>query len=137
MKKEVIIVVIILTLIIITDIFTQKYTKNSFENIKLKLDEIRDIGKTLEEDGNKDIEKERKKLKEKMEIINKEWRKINKKVAIYIEHNELEKVNVSMVKFKNYFELGEYGEAIPELENCKYILEHIVEKQQIKLVNLF
>lgn len=137
MKKEVIIVVTILILIIITDIFTQDYTKNSFKNIKLKLNEISDIGKNLDENKNIDVEKENIKLEEKIETLNKEWQNINKKVAIFIEHDELEKVNVSMVKLKNYFEVKEYGEAIPELENCKYILEHIVEKQKIKLINLF
>ena len=53
------------------------------------------------------------------------------------KYEELEKVNSSMVKFKSYFELEEHTEAIPELENCKYILKHIQDKESMNLINLF
>ena len=66
-----------------------------------------------------------------------EWKIINKKTSFYLEHDELEKVNSSMVKFKSFFELGEYSEAIPELENCKYILRHIKDKESLNPINLF
>ena len=61
----------------------------------------------------------------------------NKKTAFYIEHDELEKVNTAMTKFNSYFELEEYTEAIPELENCQYILNHIKEKESMQFINLF
>ena len=54
-----------------------------------------------------------------------------------LEHEELEKANVSMVKFKRYIQLEEYTEAIAELENCKYILDHIRDKEAMQIINLF
>ena len=53
MKKEIIIVIIIVVAIIITDILTQKYTKNSFLEISGKLDEIEKIGKALSDEKEK------------------------------------------------------------------------------------
>ena len=142
MQKEIIIVIIIAIIIISADILTQKYTKNSFENINNQLDEIKIIGKELEkvkESQNAILESQEKKkrLEEKIENMQNDWEKINKTTALYIEHDELEKVNASMIKFKSYFELEEYSEAIPELEDCKYILNHIKEKEAMQFINLF
>ena len=142
MQKEIIIVIIIVITIISADVLTQKYTKDSFTNINSKLDEIKRIGKELEEidksDDNETKSQEKKeKLKEKIEMMQSDWKKINKKTAFYIEHDELEKVNASMTKFNSYFELEEYTEAIPELENCQYILNHIKEKESMQFINLF
>ena len=133
MQKEIIIVVIIIIAIIATDALTQKYTKNSFMKINNQLDEIKIIGKELEEND----KSKKEELKDKIEKLQQDWKKINKKTAFYIEHDELEKVNASMTKFNSYFELEEYTEAIPELENCKYILNHIKEKESMQFINLF
>lgn len=142
MQKEIIIVIIIVIAIILADILTQRYTKNSFDNINNQLDEIKIIGKTLEElkeSQNAIMESQEKKeeLEEKIEKMKNDWKRINKTTAFYIEHDELEKVNASMIKFKSYFELEEYSEAIPELEDCKYILNHIKEKEAMQFINLF
>lgn len=142
MQKEIIIVIVIVIIIISADVLTQKYTANSFTDINNQLDEIRIIGKELEEIEkleNNSLESQEKKkvLEEKIDNMQYDWRKINKRTAFYIEHDELEKVNASMTKFRSYFELEEYTEAIPELEDCKYILNHIKEKESMQFINLF
>lgn len=142
MQKEIIIVIIIVIAIISADILTQRYTKNSFDNINNQLDEIKIIGKKLEElkesqNASLESQEKNKQLEEKIEKMQNDWKKINKTTAFYIEHDELEKVNASMIKFKSYFELEEYTEAIPELEDCKYILNHIKEKEAMQFINLF
>ncbi|MGN1327720.1 MAG: DUF4363 family protein [Clostridia bacterium] len=142
MQKEIIIVIIIVIAIISADILTQRYTRNSFDNINNQLDEIRTIGKELEEiketeDMNSTFQEKKKQLEEKIEKMQKDWKKINRTTAFYIEHDELEKVNASMTKFKSYFELEEYTEAIPELEDCKFILNHIKDKEAMQFINLF
>ena len=86
------------------------------------------------EDQEKNSQQE---LQEKIKTMEEDWKIINRKTAFYIEHEELEKVNASMIKFKSYIQLEEYTEAIPELENCKYILDHIREKEKMQIINLF
>lgn len=142
MQKEIIIVIIIVIAIISADILTQKYTKNGFENINDQLDAIKVIGKELEElkesqNAILESQEKKKRLEEEIGEMQNDWKKINKTTAFYIEHDELEKVNASMTKFKSYFELEEYTEAIPELEDCKYILNHIKEKESMQFINLF
>ena len=142
MQKEIIIVIVIVIIIISADVLTQKYTANSFTDINNQLDEIRRIGKELEEiekleNNSLESQEIKKELEEKIDNMQDDWRKINKRTAFYIEHDELEKVNASMTKFRSYFELEEYTEAIPELEDCKYILNHIKEKESMQFINLF
>lgn len=145
MRKEIIIVIVIAIAIIITDTLTQKYTKNSFLEINNKLDEIKEVGKILEnekelkenENTSDEYINNKRQLEEKIDDMQNIWRKTNYMTSFYIEHDELEKVNSAMTKFKTYFELEEYGEAIPELENCKYILQHIKDKSAMKIINLF
>lgn len=145
MQKEIIIVTIIIIAIIIADVITQTYTKNNFAQINHQLDEIKGIGNEIENYEknkdknliNKDINNKKIELLEKIENMQNKWTEINKIAGLYIEHDELEKVNTSIAKFKSYFELEAYNEAIPELEDCKYILYHIQEKEDMQPINLF
>lgn len=133
MKKELIIVIIIVIAIIIIDTITQNYTRYSFEKINNELEKIKEIINKID-DQEKNSQQE---LQEKIKTMEEDWKIINRKTAFYIEHEELEKVNASMIKFKSYIQLEEYTEAIPELENCKYILDHIREKEKMQIINLF
>lgn len=134
MQKEILIVVIIVVAIITLNYITTSYTRNSFEQVNSKLDAIKNIGNEL---LNEEKEENITLISEKIKDLEDEWKIINKKTSFYLEHDELEKVNSSMVKFKSFFELGEYSEAIPELENCKYILRHIKDKESLNPINLF
>ena len=127
MRKEIIIVFIIIIMIFATDILTQNFTKKSISLINEKLDNIKT---TIINNETNDLNSEIKNLDEN-------WTDINNKMSFYIEHDELEKVNTSLVKIKTYIEFEEYSEAVPELEECKYILDHIKEKQRLKIINLF
>lgn len=127
MRKEIIIVFIIIIMIFATDILTQNFTKKSISLINEKLDNIKT---TIINNETNDLNSEIKNLDEN-------WTDINNKMSFYIEHDELEKVNTSIVKIKSYIEFEEYSEAVPELEECKYILDHIKEKQRLKIINLF
>ena len=134
MQKEILIVVIIVVAIITLNYITTSYTRNGFEQVNSKLDAIKNIGNEL---LNEEKEENITLISEKIKDLEDEWKIINKKTSFYLEHDELEKVNSSMVKFKSFFELGEYSEAIPELENCKYILDHIRDKEAMQIINLF
>ena len=132
MQKEIFIVIIIIIAIVSIDVLTNNYTKKNFGRIDEKLEEIKKIGLSLINEEDKEDE-----LKNKLGELEKDWHNINSKTAFFLEHDELEKINSSMIKFKSYFELEEYTEAIPELENCKFILKNLQDKEAIDLINLF
>lgn len=133
MQKEMVIVILIIIVVVIVNAVTDNYTNKSISNINSKLEEISDMAR---QNLLNDV-KENKKADEKMEELRNEWNSINKKLAFYIEHDELEKVDTSIVEINEYLKLGLYDEAVPEIKKCIFILEHIKDKGSLQIINLF
>lgn len=133
MQKEMVIVILIIIVVVIVNAVTDNYTNKSISNINSKLEEISDMAR---QNLLNDV-KEDKKADEKMEELRNEWNSINKKLAFYIEHDELEKVDTSIVEINEYLKLGLYDEAVPEIKKCIFILEHIKDKGSLQIINLF
>ncbi len=126
MLKETVICIVIVVFIFGLDIFTQKFTE---ETIDLTSKQLEDLKTNILDDN---IETE-----EKVKNIDDEWKNKQDKLAYYIEHNELEKVNTAIVTMKSYIETEDFSSAIAELEKGKYILEHIKDKNTFDLQNIF
>ena len=134
MKKELIICIVIFTLIVIGNIITQNYTKQSVDNLSNKLEELKEnIGGKIGENNNKENEE----LIEKINDITKNWEERHDKLAYYIEHNELEKVEDNLTGLSSLVKTNEYPDAIKELDKCVFILKHIEEKYAFNLENIF
>ena len=132
MQKEMIIVAIIIVVVVGVNITTDKYTKKCVSEINMKLEEICDMANaSLEE------KKENNQIIEKMDALREEWSNFSKKLAFYIEHDEIEKVDTSIVEINEYIKLVLYDEAIPEIRKCSFILEHIKNKGELQVINLF
>ena len=116
MQKEIIIVIIIVILIITAHVVTQNYTKKSIALINEEISNVQEIGKQLEESEQTNQEKENE-LLGKMKDVRDGWQQINKNMSFYIEHDELEKVNTSLILAEKYLEMEEYKEGVPELKN--------------------
>ena len=133
MKKELIICIVIFTLIVIGNIITQNYTKQSVDNLSNKLEELKEnIYGKIKEDN-----KEKEDLIEEVDNITKNWETRHDKLAYYIEHNELEKVEDNLTGLSSLVKTNEYPDAIKELDKCVFILKHIEEKYAFNLENIF
>ena len=132
MTKELIISVIIVVVIIAGDIFTTKYTNKSIKTTTQSLSEIR---KEIEKEKEEDIDAD--KLKEQIRDIRNEWNKKHKKLAIYIEHDELEKIETDLAGLNGYLDKEEYGDSMAQLDISVYVLEHIKNKTTLSLINIF
>lgn len=127
MVKELFICVIIIISIFSLDIFTQHYTETSMNTIIEQLSNLKiDI-----------LEENKENIKNKVEKIDSDWKNVHDKLAYYIEHDELEKVDTAIVTMKSYIETKDFSSAIAELEEGKFILEHIEEKNSFNLENIF
>ena len=133
MKKELIICIVIFTLIVIGNIITQNYTKQSVDNLSNKLEELKEnIYGKIKEDN-----KENEELIEEVDNITKNWETRHDKLAYYIEHNELEKVEDNLTGLNSLVKTNQYPDAIKELDKCVFILKHIEEKYAFNLENIF
>lgn len=127
MKNESLICIVVIILIAILEMVTGNYTKESVEYLKSDLYQIK-----------QEIETEdKKKISEKVINAQENWKDRANKMAYYVEHDELEKVNVYLVGVESNTETEEYNDAKSELEKCIYILEHIEEKYKFNLKNIF
>ncbi len=129
MYKELVISAIIVISIFALDYVTQKYTDYAVNEA------IQDLTIIKESLQKEDVESE--------EIIKKtsgkyrKWLNYHKRLAFYIEHNELEKVETNYIAGKSFIETENYEEAISELEKTIFVLQHINEKYSINLENIF
>lgn len=127
MYKELAICIVLIIFIFIGDNITQKYTQQSIENLTNELEQL--------EQNLKNGEKEE--AEKKTEEINENWEKMHNKLAYYIEHDELEKVETYFTTFQSFTRTGNYDLAISELEKTIFVLDHITDKYSFNLENIF
>ena len=132
MTKELIISVIIVVVIVVGDTFTTRYTNKSIETTTQSLSEIRE---EMEKKNEEEIDAD--KLKEQIKNIRNDWNKRHKKLAIYIEHDELEKIETNLAGLNGYLDKEEYGDSMAQLDISVYVLEHIKNKTILSLINIF
>ena len=131
MKKELIICLLIIILIVIGNIVTQNYTEKCVSSMNEKLEQLKETsmkvktGEKNEYIGNK--------IKEVEDL----WNEFQEKLAYYIEHDEIEKVETELAGINGYIEIEEYKEAVVEIDKNIYILEHIKNKNLFNLENIF
>ena len=127
MYKEVVICIVVIVVIVSLDVFTQKYTRNTTSDITQIFADLK--GDMLKEDKDK--------IDEKVKILDEKWGKKHDRLAYYIEHDELEKVDTAIVSLKSYVETDDYSSAIAELDEGTFVLEHIQKKYAFNLENIF
>lgn len=126
MFKEIMISIIIIVLIISLDVITQTYTKKSVEETRIELTDLKE-----------QIENENIDLKININKISDNWENRRAKLSYFIEHDELEKVETNLTNIKSFIEESEFDMAISSIDEVKFILEHIKEKNAFNLENIF
>ena len=127
MLKEAVICIVIIMGILGLEIFTQNFTSKT-------VSEITEMFSKVEESIDKrDVER----IDDEIKVIGDKWEGKQKKLAFYIEHDELEKVHTAIVIMKSYAETEDYSSAMAALEEGKFVLEHIQEKNSFNLQNIF
>ena len=128
MLKESIICIIIIIAIIFGNYVTQNYTKETITEISENLISLRDeITK----------EEEQEKKSEKIEEINKQWEERHDKLAYFLEHNELEKIETNLTELKSYIETEELPDMVSHIDKTVFLLRHMEDKYAFNLQNIF
>lgn len=131
MQKEIIVCIFIIVLITVGNVVTQNYTVESVESLADQLSDLKsDIFKEEENI-------ERDSIKDKIKQIEDNWESRYDKLAYYIEHDELEKVETNLTSLRSFIEANENSEAISELDKSVFVLKHIEDKYAFNLQNIF
>lgn len=129
MYKEIIVCILVVILIFSMDLLSNNYTKKVFLSINDSLGNLRN--EMLKE--NKDVNK----INDEIKKVEQEWNEKLNLLSCYIEHNELEKVARQLTLIKGNIEVGEYNQAVPQLDDCIYVINHIKDKESLLIRNLF
>ena len=127
--KEIILSVIIIAIVITFNIICSNYTSNSVSDLECGLNQMR-----------QDLENENKdegKINKDLIMIKQSWKEKYQKLAFYIEHDELEKIENDIYAITADIETEEYEQAIENIEKCKFLLYHIKDKEELNLKNIF
>lgn len=76
-------------------------------------------------------------VNKKYEELEKVWLEKYEVLAYYIEHEDLEKVSSEIFKLKGSIKTNQVDEGIPTIENCRFILSHIKDKDKFEIKNIF
>ena len=128
MYKELVICIILVITIFLLNGMTQKYTQSKTTELS---EELNDLKQKIEIGGNLE---EKKKF---MDNIYSKWKEFHDISAIYIEHNELEKVENNMISCKNFIEQEIKDMSLNELDKIIFGLEHINDTYEFNLINIF
>jgi hypothetical protein len=122
--KEYVILFFIIVFVILIEIITDNITNKS----------ITDINSTIE-----DLESalESGVAEEKIKNLCSSWKKEEDKLAFYMEHDELEKVGVLVDNIKSDIANDSMDEINEKVDEIKFLLEHVKNKQKIELKNIF
>ena len=126
MFKEVIISILIVITIVSLDIISQNYTK---ETVSQTSSMLRNLKEKIKNDEND--------ISNSIEAIYQKWEEKRQKLAYFIEHDELEKVETNLTNIKTHIEVEDLNMAITSIDEAEFILEHIKEKNAFNLENIF
>ena len=129
MLKETMICIVIIISIVFGNSMTQNYTRESVSELSSGLMSLR------EKVSQENMEDE--KIKNDAENVYKQWEKRHEKLAYYIEHDELEKVETELIGIKSDLETEDYEELIIGIDKSVFILKHIEDKYAFNLENIF
>ncbi len=127
MLKEIIIIFTVFAIVISLDIITNNYTTYATDSLSEQFAELREYI----------IKKDIENLNKKIQEIDNNWNKYNKKLSYYMEHDELEKVGNSLSALKAHNEVEEYNDSIEDIDENIFILQHIQEKERFSISSLF
>ena len=127
MIKETVICIIIVIGIMGLEQFTQNFTKKT----------VKEITESFSKIENEIVKQDIEQINIEIETISNKWEDKQKKLAYYIEHDELEKVHTAIIAMKSYIKTNDFSSAKAKLEEGKFVIEHIQEKNSFNLQNIF
>lgn len=125
--REYIIIIIILGFVFLMEYLT---SKSLGEATKWMKDGVISIENKVKENQESEAQEEFYDLQGK-------WKEKTEKLALFVEHNELEKVTNDIALIEINFETDETEDILENIADLKFMLEHIEEKNQLKWKNIF
>lgn len=149
-KREIWLLIIILIIIIALELVTNFIANRSIDSILGKLSELKENLQNVEKNEEltlslenknelelEEVDKEIDGIVEDIGNLKNDWFKEEKKLSFFAEHDELEKISYAITILEENAINNEYNNALENLVEAKYWLEHVKEKDSFRLKNIF
>lgn len=149
-KREIWLLIIILIIIIALELITNFIANRSIDSILGKLSELKENLQNVEKNEEltlslenknelelEEVDKEIDGIVEDIGNLKNDWFKEEKKLSFFAEHDELEKISYAITILEENAINNEYNNALENLVEAKYWLEHVKEKDSFRLKNIF
>ena len=149
-KREIWLLIIILIIIIALELITNFIANRSIDSSLGKLSELKENLQNVEKNEELTLSLENKNELELEEVdkeidgiiedignLKNDWFKEEKKLSFFAEHDELEKISYAITILEENAINNEYNNALENLVEAKYWLEHVKEKDSFRLKNIF
>lgn len=124
--KKTITIIISLTFVILLNRYFTQTLDNYVEKINIQLTEMENSIKNDKPIDQKNIEK-----------LENTWNEAKKKLALFVDHEELEKAEIEMLLIKINTERKDFDGAAEKIFNAKYMFTHMKEKNKVSIINIF
>ena len=129
--KDAIIIIVIIALIFGGDFLVKNHLQKTTNELVKDLENLKEKTVIAKESQN------REEIKTEMEKVEKHWKETSKIWSMAIMHQEIDNIQEALVRAKADINEGEIEDAIPEIETAIFFAEHIKEREQVKLKNIF
>lgn len=131
MVKEILIILIIMIAIIGLNYYTQHYLEETSNHLAEKLIELKSEIEIAQQTSQTD------KAKQLAEEIKDNWDEQEKGWSLLIKHEELDLIQLSILKVKAGIENNTLVESLLEIDQSIFLVGHIKEKDSFQLKNIF
>ena len=128
--KTLIIAIIIIIIVIILDIILENYSKKSIEKVNDNIDKIYNLFEVKE---NYDIDK----LDELSKNARKEWKKREKILSCFIEHDEIEKINIKLDMLCIQIKNENWTDSKSTVSEIIRLIKYLDGKYELSIQNIF
>ncbi|WP_162523607.1 DUF4363 family protein [Calorimonas adulescens] len=127
MKTAIVITVILLAFIFVLDLGSYYYLKDTAMSISQSIEALPEkIENEKWDTATDDLNK-----------ASNRWSSVKGIWAVLINHDEIDKIDMSLVRLRSFVQYNDTEEAMAEYNTLKMLVKHIPENQRFSLVNIF
>lgn len=127
MSKQIITLIVSLVILIVGGLWEIKYIENTSRYLLSDINYIENL--VQNEQYNK--------ASNSFENIENTWKKLSAVWNIFVQHEEIDRVDELIINYKTYISQNDKENALVESNALKRVVLHIVENQKILVENIF
>ncbi len=129
--REIGIIIVVVIIIVVASWLVQNYIEKTSDEITFQLEELKSQIKQSKTNNNKE------EAVKTAESALQKWEEVSKNWSMVVVHEELDKIELSLLEVKAAVETESYDDSLEEIDKSIFLVRHIKEKEALKIKNIF